>query len=112
MLSYFWSGKSLKVKIVLLALLCFHIFNEIEGKKKKRKHPKYNKKRQVRSHSYGLTFCLVVFSMTFVPLLCYFIYNVIKDPITPTLVKNGSQMIKEKTMGFLSKKGDKEAKRA
>lgn len=70
----------------------------IDGKKR----PKYNKKRKYRGHAYGVNFCLVVLALTFIPLIGYFIYNVIKDPITPTLFTNAQQMMRDKTLGYLS----------
>jgi len=54
--------------------------------------------------SFALWFVGGIFCLTFVPLICYFLYNVWKDPLTPTLVKNGAELMKEKTMGYLSKR--------
>ena len=62
------------------------------------------KKKQQADHGTAVIFILVLFSLTFVPLIIYFFYNVLKDPITPSLVKNAGEMIKEKTMGYLSRK--------
>lgn len=62
------------------------------------------KKKQSTDMSFALYFVGGIFLLTFVPLICYFLYNVYKDPLTPTLIKSGSELMKEKTMGFLSKR--------
>lgn len=62
------------------------------------------KKKQSTNMTFALYFVGGIFLLTFVPLIGYFLYNVYKDPLTPTLIKNGSELMKEKTMGFLSKR--------
>ncbi len=70
------------------------------------KRGRVNKKKKSKGGNitYALMFVGVIFSLTFVPLVFYFLYNVWNDPLSPTLVKNGTELLKEKTMGFLSKK--------
>ena len=84
-------------------MVIMNCWNFIESKR-----ARVNKKKKKSDHSYALKFIGVMFGLTFIPLILYFLYNVYKDPLTPTLIKNGSEILKEKTMGFLSKKNKKE----
>ena len=40
----------------------------------------------------------------FVPPILIFVYNVYKDPLTVTVIKDGLEVLKNKTIGSLSKK--------
>lgn len=62
------------------------------------------KKKGGTDVSFALFFVACIFCLTFIPLIGYFLYNVWRDPLTPTLMRNGTEMMKEKTMGFLSKR--------
>jgi hypothetical protein len=90
---------SINAKFVLIFLLFTSWWSVIESKRAKN-----SKKKKNHDHTYGLWFILVLFLLTFVPLILYFLYNVYKDPLTPSLIKNGTEVLKEKTMGYLSKK--------
>ena len=55
----------------------------------------------------------VIIFLLFVPTIISFCIAVVRDPLTPDLIKNGSELLKEKTMGFLSdnkKKGTKKSR--
>jgi predicted transporter len=93
-------SKSLKVKWVLSVMLAMSLWSLVDGKKARVKKGKKNR----GDMSSAVMFVGVIFALTFVPLIGYFIYNVWNDPLTPSLVKNGTELIKEKTMGFLSKR--------
>lgn len=54
-------------------------------------------------HKTGLYFCLVAFLLCFVPSILVFLYNVLRDPLTPTLISNASKMVQTKTFSYLSK---------
>ena len=54
-------------------------------------------------HITGIYFCAVLFLLCFVPSIVMFIFNVIRDPITPTLISNASSVIKTRTFSYLSK---------
>ena len=109
MLHKLWTSRSLKVKCVIVILLVVSCFNFIESKpiSKLRANQLKKAKQQMKSEMRGLRFVLFFFALTFIPLVCVFCYNVFKDPLTPTLLKNGTQVLKERTMGFLSKKRTK-----
>ena len=76
----------------------------------KRARVSKKKKKTSTDLTYALLFVGFIFCLTFVPLVVYFLYNVWKDPLTPSLVQNGTDMLKEKTMGFLSKRKQREPK--
>ena len=54
-------------------------------------------------HTSGLIFVGVLLVLCFVPSIGYFIYNVYKDPDTPTILNNAIQLVKEKSFGNLSR---------
>lgn len=87
--------------MILLAFM--NVWLTVEGKRSRAG----KKKKQSTDMSFALYFVGAIFLLTFVPLIGYFLYNVYKDPLTPTLLKNGSELMKEKTMGFLSKRKTK-----
>lgn len=50
-------------------------------------------------------------AITFCPVILYFIYNTIRDPLTPTLITNGWEYVKTNYFGYLGdKKKAKEKK--
>lgn len=86
---------------MIMIIMVMSLWYEVEGKKARVSR---NKKKRGGDMTYGLMFVGALFGLTFIPLIGYFLYNVWKDPLTPTLVKNGTEMFKEKTMGYLSNK--------
>lgn len=100
-------SKSLNLKFMVVLIACMNLWCFVESKR-----ARVNKKKKKKSKdlTHGLIFVGMTLCLTFVPLLCYFIYNVWKDPLTPTLVQNGTDLVKEKTMGFLSKRKQKTEK--
>lgn len=54
-------------------------------------------------HITGIYFCAVLFMLCFVPSIVMFIVNVIRDPITPSLISNASNVVKTRTFSYLSK---------
>lgn len=96
------TAKGLRVKFVMSVVLMLHLWSLVEGKRARVK--KRGRKKGNTNWTFGILFILGLFCLTFVPLIGYFLYNVWRDPLTPTLMKNGTDMLKEKTMGFLSKK--------
>ena len=61
------------------------------------------------SHRTGIYFCVVLFLLCFVPSIIMFIFNVIRDPITPTLISNATNVVKTRTFSYLSKSRRKNA---
>ena len=53
-------------------------------------------------YSRGLFVIGVIIFFLFVPQIIRFCVSVARDPLTPEIVKNGSELLKERTMGFLS----------
>mmetsp|Transcript_25754 Transcript_25754/g.51621 ORF Transcript_25754/g.51621 Transcript_25754/m.51621 type:complete len:111 (+) Transcript_25754:1-333(+) len=100
MLNAFFQSKSLRVKCMLMLMIVFNLWAVVDGKRARVN----KKKKKSRDMTFAFMFVAVIFCLTFVPLIGYFLYNVWKDPITPTLIKNGGDLLKEKTMGFLSKR--------
>lgn len=52
---------------------------------------------------YGWRFILFLFLLCFIPPVSAFVYNLYKDPMAPTLWKNGLEFMREKMLGFLAK---------
>jgi hypothetical protein len=95
---------------VYMVVLLGHLLSlalVVEGKKRKQNR----QKKGSADHSVGIYMCLFIFCLSFIPSLIYFVYSVIKDPLTPTLVANATKLFGEKTTGYLSarKKGKKAA---
>jgi hypothetical protein len=55
------------------------------------------------SHITGIYFCAILFLLCFVPSIIMFIFNVVRDPLTPTLISNASDIMKARTFSYLSK---------
>ncbi|KAJ1421112.1 hypothetical protein B484DRAFT_399622 [Ochromonadaceae sp. CCMP2298] len=107
MLTALLDVKSTKVRFTLVIILLMNIWCTVEGK---RARVKANKKKKSRGHMSGLYFVLGIMSLAILPVIFIFLYNVYKDPITPTLIKNGYELLRERSMGFLSKKKTAEEK--
>ena len=95
------SARTLRLKCVMIMLIFMNVWLTVDSK---RGRAAGKKKKQSTNMTFALYFVGGIFLLTFVPLIGYFLYNVYKDPLTPTLIKNGSELMKEKTMGFLSKR--------
>jgi uncharacterized membrane protein len=83
----------------------------LEGREQRAKAKK--SKREEMNPLYGMFSLIFVFAaLILIPVLIFF-YNMMQDPITPTLIKNMTGIIKERTFGFLStKKNDRKAERS
>jgi hypothetical protein len=81
---------------------------ECKAKLKSKRNRNHNRNKGLSEGMYWLfgIICLVV-----IPPMIMFIYNVIKDPATPTLISNASDLMKEKTFGYLSKSKQKRHKK-
>lgn len=72
------------------------------------KRAKVNKaKKHTHEHTTGLWWCAILFMLCFIPSSIYFLYNIAKDPLTPTIVANLWAKVQEQSMGFLSEKKTK-----
>jgi len=118
-------SKSLRIRLLncfLYISILTLIFDEVvesKGNKKNRKLSDSNKQQKVKAkprrmdakapggiredHTTGLYFCLFLFILCIVPSIIAFVYNIVRDPITPTLISNASALIKANTLSYLSK---------
>jgi len=62
-------------------------------------------------NSNGPYIIFFLFLCVLLPPIINFIYSVIRDPLTPTLLKDGYLLLKEKSMSFLSKSEKKKRKK-
>ena len=53
-------------------------------------------------HQQGTYWIFALLALLFLPPIVAFVYNVSRDPATPTVLKNGAALIQERSMGFLS----------
>jgi|Transcript_8237 maltodextrin utilization protein YvdJ len=87
------------LRIILLFLT---IIVELEGREQRAKAKKV--KREEINPLHGMFSLVFVFAaLILIPVLIFF-YNMMQDPITPTLMKNMTGIIRERTFGFLSTK--------
>ena len=70
--------------------------------KSRRKKSKRGREKVKKAPFYGWRFVLFLFLLCFIPPVFTFVYNLYKDPMAPTLWKNGLEMVREKMLGFLS----------
>lgn len=54
------------------------------------------------THQAGFEIIIVLLMLCLLPPVVMFIYNVYKDPATPTVLRNASEVITERTLGYLS----------
>lgn len=84
--------------VLLVLFLTFSLTDAIEGQKRKRR-----KKKDVSDTSLtGVYYCMVIMALTVIPSLGLFIYSIYKDPMTPTVFTRVLDMLKERTIGYLS----------
>eukprot|EP01038_Epipyxis_sp_PR26KG_P011490 gene11490-15389_t len=93
---------------LLLLLMIFFLFCDLIlcTKSNPRAKARRNQKKagnDFAEHWTGVYYCLFLFLLCFVPAIGYFIYNVAKDPVTPTILTNLYNNVQEKTIGYLSK---------
>jgi peptidoglycan/LPS O-acetylase OafA/YrhL len=65
---------------------------------------KKQKRRRVEDIDplHGLYSIVAIMALIIIVPIAFFLYNIIRDPITPTLVRNASDMVKDRTFGYLS----------
>ena len=92
--------------IILENYLTNVICQQNKQKKKFKPAPRKSKKTDGsdREDWKALYILGILLALIFIPTILRFVYNVIRDPITPTLISNASTLVKEKTFGYLSKK--------
>lgn len=100
-----WAGRLVAIVSVLLALCC-----EAQVKLPKRKRARdradmERSKEWTRQHSLGLELSLLMIILCILPPIVMFFYNVAKDPATPAVLRNASEVLTERTLGFLSARG-------
>lgn len=101
------ANRSFRLKFMVVLFTIMNLWYFVESKRARVSKKKRKKNGDL---TYALLFVGVIFCLTFVPVIIYFLYNVWRDPLTPSLVQNGTDLLREKTMGFLSKRKQKEAK--
>ena len=98
------TSSSLRTRCLCLLLFLLHaccVVSKASASTRRRR----NKGKD--SHTTGIYFVLTVLSLCFIPAIIFFLYKVYQDPLTPTLVSNGSQYIAERTTGYLSARTSK-----
>ncbi len=61
-----------------------------------------SKKKTADTHSSGIKFIIGLLILVVIPPIFYFIYSVMKDPVTPELVQRLKEEAKSRTFGYLS----------
>ena len=79
--------------LVLLLNLCEFIDGAPRGR---------SKKKTADTHSSGIKFIVGLLILVVIPPIFYFIYSVVKDPVTPDLVQRLKEEAKSRTFGYLS----------
>ncbi len=105
--------RSCQTWFVILCYAAFY-FDFVDCQKRKRPKNRMerggprNSRLQVDGDNLAVTtgFKLLTFLLLaiFVPPVLIFIYNVYKDPLTLTVIKDGWEVLKQRTIGSLSKK--------
>ena len=85
------------------------MFNVAEAVRKKRRG---HSAKQKRKHSLTQFMYIMIIAMlcVFVPILAYFAYSVARDPMTPVVLKQLWQHVKERCTGYLGKKRNESTK--
>ena len=58
----------------------------------------------IEDHYNGLIIIGIVFLLAILPPIIYFIYSVYKDPLTPEIMGKLTEIVKERSLGYLGKK--------
>lgn len=87
---------------LLIFYIIFFVLIEVECARKKKKKFVKSKRPGDGSLSAMLYTGLFFIALVFVPIIGIFIYRMVKDPITPDLIKNGWEYLKERSFGYLS----------
>lgn len=105
----YWKNKSPTYVFMFLIYITLVVIVECKAKVKSKRNRNHNRNKGLSEGMYWLfgILCLVV-----IPPLVMFAYNVIKDPATPTLISNASDLLKEKTFGYLSKSKQKRERKS
>ena len=102
----------------LLVTLCYAAFYLEEVECQTRKRPKSRMERGGARNSRlpvegdnaavttGIKLLAYLLLAIFLPPILIFVYNLYKDPLTMTVIKDGLEVLKHKTIGSLSKKKD------
>jgi hypothetical protein len=77
--------------------------------KKRRGNGKRNKNMNVPDSYSGVSFVMVLAGLCLGIPLIIFVFRVAQDPITPTVLKEATDVVKQRTFGYLSKKTGKVA---
>jgi L-asparagine transporter-like permease len=93
----------MKLSALVNLLLVYSVGCVDAQKKKKAQQPRREDLDPLRGTSSVLTVLALVF---IIPILL-FIYNIARDPITPTLMKEAFKNISERTFGYLSSNKEK-----
>jgi len=68
-------------------------------------------KEWTSQHSLGVQLSVILLLVVLLPPIISFFYNVYRDPATPTVLRNASELLSERTLGFLSARGGKTEKK-
>ena len=84
------------------ALLLCYLINEIDANGSRRGKVRRTNKSDADPFR-GLFLIPLVLGLVIIPPILFFLYNVYRDPATPTLIKNIGEIISERTFGYLGK---------
>lgn len=96
---------SLKSKLFFILSVVMALVMEVEGKKARAAG--MNTRRNFKFPSDGLKILGFLVLTVFLSPIIYFLYTVSKDPLTPSIISDSFNALKERTFGNLSKKKPK-----
>lgn len=85
--------------VIIIFSLILSLVDAAEGPKRNRRR----KKKDVSDTSLtGVYYCLGIMALTIIPSIVMFFYSIYKDPMTPTVFSRMVEVLKERTIGYLS----------
>ena len=95
-----WAG-TITAALVLMITLADAI-NTLPKRKRAKGRQASKAEKWSLEHSRGVEIAIFMVGLLLLPPIIGFIYNVYHDPATPTVLRNASDLLTERTMGFLS----------
>ena len=105
------SCKSFRYYLTVWVLILAHTYCYVDAQRARRQTSRRGAAKSRRAEREarkqplrGWRFVIVLFFMALLPPIVVFLRNLYKDPMTPTLWKNGLEVIREKMLGFISER--------
>jgi len=105
-----FSSRRLISAVSLILSLALYLVESAEMPRRRRVKNRQQAQRDTEwslSHSHGLELIVLLLCIALLPPIISFCYNVARDPATPTVLRNASEVISQRTMGYLSARGGK-----